>query len=100
MVAEGLKARGVKVFYDEDEKVTLWGKDLGEFFDRIYRKAADALGVSQARVSSIERQSDLYLSTLKTYIGMLGGELELVAVFPDEHVKIDVLGDTADVAPA
>jgi hypothetical protein len=34
MVAGGLKEHGVKVFYDDDEKVRLWGKDLAEFFDR------------------------------------------------------------------
>lgn len=40
MVARGLQAHGVRVFYDEDEKVKLWGKNLTEHFDRIYRKAS------------------------------------------------------------
>lgn len=37
LVARGLKEAGLRVFYDEDEKVKLWGKDLIEHFDRIYR---------------------------------------------------------------
>lgn len=40
MVARGLKERGLRVFYDEDEKVKVWGKDLAEHFDRIYRTAS------------------------------------------------------------
>lgn len=40
MVARGLKERGLRVFYDEDEKVKVWGKDLAEHFDHIYRTAS------------------------------------------------------------
>lgn len=40
LVARGLKESGLRVFYDEDEKVRLWGKDLIEHFDRIYRVAS------------------------------------------------------------
>lgn len=40
MVASGLKEHGVKVFYDEDETVKLWGKDLASHLDHIYRKAS------------------------------------------------------------
>ncbi|HET8628477.1 MAG TPA: XRE family transcriptional regulator [Thermomicrobiales bacterium] len=49
---------------------------------------AKALEVSQAQVSRIEHQSDLYLSTLESYIQAMGGHLELVAVFDDERVPI------------
>lgn len=37
LVARRLTEAGLRVFYDEDEKVNLWGKDLIEHFDRIYR---------------------------------------------------------------
>ena len=40
MVARGLKDNGVRVFYDHDEAVELWGKDLTEHFDWVYRKAS------------------------------------------------------------
>ncbi len=40
MVKRGLAARGFRVFYDEDEKTTLWGKDLVEHFDWVYRTAS------------------------------------------------------------
>src|ERR1700679_3538746 len=44
---------------------------------------ADKLGVQQPAVSKIERQTDLYLSTLSNYIAAVGGELEILARFPD-----------------
>jgi DNA-binding XRE family transcriptional regulator len=44
---------------------------------------AQDLGVSQAQVSRIETQADLYLSTLRSYVRALGGELEMRVVFGD-----------------
>jgi hypothetical protein len=49
---------------------------------------AERLGTSQANVSRIERQEDLYLSTLSGYIAALGGRLELRAVFDDQTVGL------------
>ena len=40
MVARVLQDRGARVFYDRDEVKTLWGKDLVEHFDHIYRSAS------------------------------------------------------------
>ena len=37
-VARFLDKHGVIVFYDEYEQVTLWGKDLGEHLDAVYRQ--------------------------------------------------------------
>ena len=37
-VAEYLKTKGVRVFYDEFERVSLWGKDLTETFVDVYMK--------------------------------------------------------------
>jgi DNA-directed RNA polymerase specialized sigma subunit len=51
---------------------------------------ADALGVSQVRISRLGRQSDAQLSTLRAYIEALGGELELAAVFGEERVPLRI----------
>jgi DNA-binding XRE family transcriptional regulator len=59
---------------------------------------ADALDVSQPNISRIERQDDLYLSTLARYVAALGGELELRAAFPDETVIL--LGSERPSAPS
>jgi TIR domain len=39
-VARGLQRLGVRVFYDEYQKVALWGKDLYEHLNWVYTKAA------------------------------------------------------------
>jgi transcriptional regulator with XRE-family HTH domain len=49
------------------------------------RTLSDAMAVSQAHVSQLERRDDLYLSTLETYVRALGGELHLRVVFPDRE---------------
>lgn len=41
------------------------------------------LKIGQEGVSRIEKRSDLYLSTLRSYVEAVGGELTLVARFPD-----------------
>lgn len=54
---------------------------------------AETLGISQATVSKIERQSDMYISTLRSYIDALGGRLEINAVFPEGTVRVSFLED-------
>jgi hypothetical protein len=60
--------------------------DLRELKGATQRQVALDLGVSQANVSRIEHEEDLYLSTLRGYVAALGGTLELRAVFPDGAV--------------
>ena len=49
---------------------------------------AKAMGTTQGEVSKIEQRTDVYLSTLRSYIEAIGGELEIVARFPDGAVRI------------
>jgi hypothetical protein len=39
----------------------------------------------------MEQRTDMYLSTLRSYVEAMGGALEIRAVFPDGDVKIDLL---------
>jgi TIR domain len=39
-VWEALELRGIECFFDEPHRVELWGQDLAERFDQIYRKEA------------------------------------------------------------
>ena len=50
---------------------------------------AKALHINQAAVSKMERRTDMYISTLRNYIRAMGGELEIIATFPQGQVKID-----------
>lgn len=58
-------------------------KDLRRAVERTQAKLAASLGVGQDTVSRIERRSDILLSTLRRYVEALGGELKLVARFPN-----------------
>ena len=46
-------------------------------------KMAKKLGVTQDRISRLEKRSDLLLSTLRKTVEAMGGSLSLVAEFPD-----------------
>lgn len=52
---------------------------------------AEQMHVPQSAVSRLENQSDCMLSTLRKYVGALGGTLEMRAVFPDGAVELDGL---------
>jgi predicted transcriptional regulator len=44
--------------------------------------------MAQAELSRIERRDDHLLSTLRRYVGALGGELEVVAIIGDKRVTL------------
>jgi len=54
---------------------------------------AKSLGINQAAVSKMERRADMYISTLRDFIAVMGGELEITARFPDGAVKIQQFED-------
>lgn len=60
--------------------------DLAELREQLELRQADVaarMQIAQPQVSRLERREDLYLSTLRTYVAALGGELRLVVEFPD-----------------
>jgi transcriptional regulator with XRE-family HTH domain len=54
---------------------------------------AQVLRVSQGAVSKVERRTDMYISTLRSYVRAIGGDLEIRAVFPEGEVLIDQFED-------
>ena len=58
---------------------------------------AETLGIQQAPVAKYERQSDLLLSTLTSYVRAMGGSLKLMVEFPGKApVALEGLGDTEE----
>lgn len=47
---------------------------------------AGTLNVGQDAIAKMEKRTDMYLSSLRRYVGAMGGELEIVARFPDGRV--------------
>ena len=58
--------------------------------------AAD-LHVGQASIAKLERRTDMYLSTLRRFVEAMGGELEIIARFPDQpDVRLRGIGKLND----
>jgi DNA-binding XRE family transcriptional regulator len=60
-------------------------------------RMATTLGITQDSVSRLEKRSDLLLSTLRKTVEAMGGNLSLVAEFPDRPPV--VLSGIAEVHP-
>lgn len=59
---------------------------------------ADVLHVQQPSIAKMEKRTDMYLSTLRSHIEAMGGQLEVVARFPDGAVKISNFSDLGTIA--
>jgi transcriptional regulator with XRE-family HTH domain len=60
------------------------GKSQGE--------VARALGIKQPSLSKLEKQDDMQISTLRRIVSALGGDLEVIAKFPQGAVRIGPFG--------
>jgi predicted XRE-type DNA-binding protein len=54
---------------------------------------AEVLHVQQPSIAKLEKRADMYISTLRSHIEAMGGELEVVARFADGAVKINNFTD-------
>lgn len=54
--------------------------------ERSQEQIAESLGIKQPSVHKIEKQTDLYLSTLRRFIEAAGGSLELRVELPGKGV--------------
>lgn len=55
---------------------------------------AELMGMNQSEVSKLERRSDMFLSTLRRFVQATGGDLHLVARYPEGSVEL-LVPDTA-----
>ena len=62
-------------------------------------RLAELLHVNQGAISKLERRSDMYLSTLRSYVEAMGGQLEIRAVFPNGEVILEHLNGGASEKP-
>ena len=57
------------------------------------QELATLLHIQQPSVAKLERRTDMYISTLRAHIEAMGGELEVIARFPDGAVKITTFSE-------
>lgn len=81
LIASLPKDRQARVQARVMELTTL--KDLRLAAQQIQVQMAAVLGVRQDTISRLEKRSDMLLSTMRQYVESMGGQLELVAKFPD-----------------
>ena len=63
------------------------------------KQLASALKVGQASVAKMEKRTDMYLSTLRRFIEAMGGELDIVARFPDHSIPIKTFSQISEEKP-
>lgn len=72
-------------------------RELRQIAGKAQADIATALNIKQPSVSKIEKQADMYLSTLRSYVEAVGGELELTVKLPKRPaLRIHHLGDVAE----
>lgn len=79
-------------------------RELRQIAGKAQLEIAETLNIKQPSVSKIEKQADMYLSTLRSYVEAVGGKLELVVKLPHHpalHLQRlgDALTDEAQPAP-
>jgi DNA-binding XRE family transcriptional regulator len=77
---EAVKKRAAELI---EEEATL--RKLRALRKQSQEQVAKKLGIQQAAVSKLERRTDMYNSTLRDVIRAMGGELDIVARFPDRR---------------
>jgi transcriptional regulator with XRE-family HTH domain len=68
-------------------------QELRQALHLTQQELADVLQMNQAAISKLEHQSDMYVSTLRRFVAALGGELRIVAHFPQGDVVVNQFED-------
>jgi transcriptional regulator with XRE-family HTH domain len=74
-------------------------QELRQAMHLTQQELADLLKMNQAAVSKLEHQSDMYVSTLRRFVAAMGGELRIVAHFPQGDVEINQFDDIRKQEP-
>jgi DNA-binding XRE family transcriptional regulator len=70
--------------------------ELRQAFELSQEDMASRLNVKQPAISKIEKNTDMYISTLRRFIEAMGGELDISARFNDELIHINQFEDFRD----
>lgn len=72
-------------------------QELREAMRLSQAQLGEILQVEQPAIAKMEKRTDMYVSTLRRFINAMGGELHIVAKFPEGDVEI---ANFSDVRPA
>jgi len=75
-------------------------RELRQALAKTQTAVARRLGIGQEAVSKLEMRADMHVSTLSGMLKAMGGELELIARFPDRPpARLRLRGSTAARRP-
>ena len=63
-------------------------QELRQAMKMSQERLSELLGWKQPSISKVEHQTDMYVSTLRSYIEALGGELQIIAKLPTGDIPI------------
>jgi predicted transcriptional regulator len=78
-----ISARGNELLARVTRRMTLGEMRKGRKISQA--KVAEALGIGQMQISRLERRKDPRLSTMHKTVAAMGGQLTLIATFPDQE---------------
>ena len=67
--------------------------ELRQAFELSQEEMARIMEVNQPAISKIEKNTDMFISTLRRFVEAVGGELEITARFNDELIRINQFKD-------
>jgi DNA-binding transcriptional ArsR family regulator len=71
-------------------------RDLRKAIGKTQSVVAKRLKVGQDAVSKLEARGDMYISTLRGFVEAMGGELKLIAQFPNRPpMRLESMGSLA-----
>lgn len=75
-------------------------RELRQVAGKAQAEIASVLKIKQPSVSKMEKQADMYLSTLRSYVQAIGGELDLIVRLPKRPaLRLQYLSDAFKPEP-
>ena len=74
-------------------------RELRQALELTQEELANNLNMNQAAISKFEKQSDIYISTLRRILSAMGADLKIVAHFSEGDVVINQFNELRDNAP-
>jgi predicted transcriptional regulator len=81
-----IAARGNELLEKVRRRMTLSGIRKGRKISQA--KMAEALGIGQMQISRLEKRKDPRLSNMQRTVAAMGGQLTMIATFPDQEPVI------------
>jgi transcriptional regulator with XRE-family HTH domain len=91
---DAIRARGNELLARVTQRMTL--AEMRKDRKISQAKIAEALGIGQMQISRLERRKDPRLSTMQKTVAAMGGQLTLIATFPDQEPVVLTTGPFAE----